>query len=180
MPPHAVDFVDVPVRIGIDRSPVDLSDPVAARWLLACTWPDTGRLERTRAAIEIAQSSPPDVREGDLVTGIGPLLDDIEGDGAVGVVTSWTLGYLNAPQRAEFVETLARRAAGRPIALVSLEHPDVVPGIEATSPPAREFSTVPSLVGLTVFRNGGVVSQRAIAHVHPHGSEFEWTRRAAW
>ena len=173
-PPHAVEFVDVPVRVGLDRNPVDVSDPAAARWLLACTWPDTGRLERTRAAIEMAQASPPHVRQGDLVADIGALLGEIEAEGAVCVVTSWTLGYLDTYQRAEFVAALAQAALVRPIAWVSLELPDVVPGIDTKTPPLTTFSTAPSLVGLTICRRGRIESQRAVAHVHPHGEAFEW------
>jgi len=49
----------VPVdRVGLDRDPIDLRDDAARRWLLACTWPDTGRMERTAAAHEIVR--PPD------------------------------------------------------------------------------------------------------------------------
>jgi hypothetical protein len=173
-PPPALRFVDVPVRVGLDRAPVDVTDPNAARWLLACTWPDTGRLERTRAAIDIAASSPPDVRTGDLVTAIGPLLDGLDGEGPVCVVTSWALGYLDGGQRKGFVQALVAAGSARPIAWLSLEGPGTVRGIAAATPPTMTFTAGPSLIGLTTFGPDGIEAQRALAHVHPHGSALEW------
>ena len=172
--PPSLRFVDVPVRIGLDRAPVDLADPNAARWLLACTWPDTGRLERTRAAIDVALSSPPDVRTGDLVTGIGPLLDELDGDGPVCVVTSWAFAYLDGGQRKGFVDALIRAGTTRPLAWLSLEAPGTVQGVVEPAPPVTTFTAGPSVVGLTTFGADGVGSQRALAYVHPHGSALEW------
>lgn len=173
-PPLPVAFVDVPRRVGVDRAPVDLTDPAAARWLLACTWPDTGRLERTRAAIEIAKTSPPDVRTGDLANDVAPLLAELDGSGPVCVVTSWTLVYLDLDQRAAFVDALAAAGRTRPVAWLNLEHPGAAPGIEMAAPPTTSFSAGPSVMGLTVFGAQGVESQRGLAYVHPHGSVLEW------
>jgi hypothetical protein len=170
-------LVRVPTRVGLDRAPVDVTDAAAARWLLACTWPDTGRLERTRAAIEVAASAPPDVRRGDLVDDIGPLLASVaEGasEGVTCVVTSWAFGYLDVQQRQAFVAALADAGRTRPIAWLSLEHPEAVRGLEGARPPSTPFDINPSLVGLTVFGSRGVELQRPLAHVHPHGSALEW------
>jgi hypothetical protein len=172
--PTSLRYVDVPVRVGLDRAPVDVNDPSAARWLLACTWPDTGRLERTRAAIGIAAMSPLDLRAGDLTTDLGPLLDGLEGDGPVCVVTSWTLGYLNAEERTSFAGTLARAGAIRTIAWLSIENRGIVRAIEPADPPTSTFTAGPSIMGLTTFERSGVGSQRALAYVHPHGSSLEW------
>jgi len=177
-PSSGLALVDVPMRVGLDRAPVDVCDEVAARWLLACTWPDTGRLERTRAAIEIASASPPDVRRGDLVDDIGPLLAEVEdkvgaGGGWTCVVTSWAFGYLDVPQRQAFVAALAEAGASRPVGWLSLEHPAAVRGVDAPSP-VTPFEITPSVVGLTVFGTNGVERQRPLAHVQPHGSALEW------
>jgi hypothetical protein len=174
-PPAPLRLVDIPVRVGIDRAPIDVTDPIAARWLLACTWPDTGRLERTRAAIEIAATSPPDVRAADLVTGIGPLLAEVGGAGTVCVVTAWAAGYLDLEQRSGFVVAL-QRAAVEPIAWLSFEHPGTVDGLTVAEGEGWQtsFGIVPSVVGLTIIVPNGVESQRALAHVHPHGGALEW------
>jgi hypothetical protein len=172
--PSSLRFIDVPVRIGLDRAPVDVTDPVAARWLLACTWPDTGRLERLRAALAIAGASPPDVRAGDLVTGIGPLLDGIDGDGLVCVVTSWVLSWLAVDQREAFLEALVAAGSRRPIAWLSLDVAGTVPGIDAENSPTSTLTGAPCLIGLTTFGPAGVESQRPLAHVHPHGVAVQW------
>lgn len=54
-----------------------------------------------------------DVRTGDLVTGIGPLLDEIQGHGLLCVVTSWRLGYLETQQRTSFIDAARARAPAR-------------------------------------------------------------------
>ena len=47
-------------RRGCDLSPIDVTDPVAHERLLAYVWPDqAARLERLRAALDIAVASPP-------------------------------------------------------------------------------------------------------------------------
>ena len=41
-------------RVGVDREPVDLADPVAARWLVACQWAEqVDRLNRCRRAVAL-------------------------------------------------------------------------------------------------------------------------------
>ena len=65
--PVSSQLPEISVRIGLDRDPMDLTDESNARWLLACIWPDTGRLPRARNAIATAQLSPPDLATGDAV-----------------------------------------------------------------------------------------------------------------
>ena len=59
-PPIAPRLPVIGARVGLDRDPVDVRDEAAARWLLACIWPDTGRLERTRIAIAEGAAGSPD------------------------------------------------------------------------------------------------------------------------
>src|SRR5437870_712465 len=73
-PPIAPLLPPIAARVGIDRDPVDLGDADRVRWLLACVWPDTGRLERTSAAIGAAQLDPPSVIEGDAVAALPAVL----------------------------------------------------------------------------------------------------------
>lgn len=172
--PAPPELVDVPVRIGLDRAPVDVTDPAAARWLLACTWPDTGRLERTRAAVAVAAASPPDVRTGDLVDGLGPLVAGLDGDGPVVVVTSWAMSYLSGQQRKGFVAALADAGARRRVAWLSLEGPGIIRGIETDVAPPPSIEIGASLIGLTTFAPRRPAAARAIAHVHPHGRVLSW------
>jgi hypothetical protein len=62
-------------RRGIDLAPVDLHDPDAVRWLECCIWPDQPeRLARLQAAVQIAQTDPPEVVGGDLLELVGPVV----------------------------------------------------------------------------------------------------------
>jgi hypothetical protein len=69
---------------------------------------------------------------------------------------------------------LAAAGSSRTIAWLSLEGPGAVRGIEAATAPTTSFTAGPSIIGLTTFGRDGIASQRAVAHVHPHGSALEW------
>ena len=50
----------ISARCGVDQRPIDVTDPVEARWLEACVWPDQpDRFHRLVAAIELARARPP-------------------------------------------------------------------------------------------------------------------------
>lgn len=161
-------------RIGLDRSPVDVDDPDDARWLLACVWPDTGRLGRTEAAIGLARQRGVVVRRGDMVADLAAVVAQVGGavGGAVTVITSWSFAYLSPIDRNAFCEMLVDQGRRRPIAWLSAEGPGVVPMLEA--PPADpEDDTTASVLGLAVCRDGHC-DARVLARVHPHGSWIDW------
>jgi hypothetical protein len=79
-PPIAPRLPPIGARVGIDRQPVDLTDDDAYRWLLACVWPDTGRLPRTRRALDALRNSPPHVVAGDAVDTVSDVVLGLEGD----------------------------------------------------------------------------------------------------
>jgi len=141
-------------RLGLDRSPVDVTKADDARWLLACVWPDTGRLPRTAAAIDLARRHRPPV------------------DTAVAVVTSWAFAYLSPDGRRQFVEILMDEGRRRPIAWVSAEGPGVVELFDPPPPPAGD-GTTPSVLGLALF-DGSALDAEALALVHPHGTWLDW------
>ncbi len=61
----------IAASIGLDTDPIDVSDPLQARWLEACVWPDqVERFERLGVAIEIANRVGVDVRRGDAIDGV--------------------------------------------------------------------------------------------------------------
>mgnify|MGYP003924373343 CR=1 FL=1 len=158
-------------RIGLDRRPLDPNDPADARWLLACTWPDTGRLERTRAALDLAAAHPSELRTGDAVTDLPALLAELEGP--IVVTTTWALAYLPDHARAAFVNVLSAGSVGRPLRWVSCEAPGVVDGLPEIDPPDVEGISA-SVVGSTVFRDGIITERRALGHAHPHGHWIWW------
>lgn len=167
----------VAARIGLDRKPVDLSDPAEVRWLLACVWPDTGRLDRTRAAIELARSHPVEVLTGDAVDDLGTAVERLPVDLPIAVTTSWVLAYLRPADRDRFVEQLATLSRRRPVAWISAEGPGVAPGIatpDATTVPG-DASIDLSVLGGSIFRDGRRQLTVALGRCHPHGSTLDWT-----
>jgi hypothetical protein len=158
-------------RIGIDRRPVDPTDPADARWLVACTWPDTGRLDRTRAAVTLAAANPSELRTGDAVTDMPALLDEI--DGPVIVTTTWALAYLSEERRAAFSNVLAIASRDRPVSWISGESAGVNDALPLVEPPDVEGATA-SVLGTIRYESGNMVGTRVLAHVHPHGHWLWW------
>ena len=162
----------IATRIGIDREPIDVTNEDDRRWLLACVWPDTGRLERTADALDLAVSDPPDVRRGDMVTDVAPMIDALDGDGVVCVMTSWAAGYLSARERDALAASLDDVGTRREVWWLSLEGPGVVDLFDVPDTPGT-FEVMPSVVGIARFHQGAR-DARALAHVHPHGHWLAW------
>lgn len=156
----------ISARLGLDRSPVDLADPDGVRWLLACVWPGTGRMDRTAAAILLAGAYPVAVRTGDMVDDLPSALAAV-GNGPVAVITSWSYSYLSRSNRPRFYEVLREEGRQRPVAWVSCEGAGIVealpgPGVDTS---VGEF---PSVLGLVVF-DGSSTTAEALAFVGAHG-----------
>jgi len=137
-PPIADSLPTFVTRVGIDRSPIDLANPDDARWLLACVWPDTGRLERTAACIRLAQEHRPEVIAGDANHVLPAVLAELpEGTTAV-AVTTWAFAYLTIEERRRFIEVLERASYKRPVAWLSAEGAGIVDAFDGHSGPSDE------------------------------------------
>ncbi len=171
-PPIAAALPPLVARIGIDRSPIDLTDPDDARWLLACVWPDTGRLERVAASIRLAREDPPRVVAGDANEVLSGVLGDLPAGAAAVVVTTWAFAYFGFEDRQRFVELLEAASSSRSIAWLSAEGHGTVAALveEAGSDPGPTASDV---LGALVFA-GGTVRPRVLARVHEHGQWLDW------
>ena len=158
-------------RIGLDRRPLDPTDRADARWLLACTWPDTGRLERTRAAVELAAAHPPELRTGDAVADLPALLAEL--DGPLVVTTTWVLAYLSPQRRGEFLDVLAAASVDRPVSWIGAEAPGVVVALPPVEPPEVDGASA-SVLGAISAVGGTIADARVLAHAHPHGRWLWW------
>jgi hypothetical protein len=162
----------IAARLGIDRAPVDIANADDARWLLACVWPDTGRLARTAAAMELGRLYPPTVVAGDMVTDLDAAIDTFDPRLAIVVVTTSACGYLSAEQRREFLAILERRARLQPVAWLSVDAPGVLDLI--TAPPGIGWAgAAASVMGLVSFETG-TATGRTLAICHGHGAWIEW------
>jgi hypothetical protein len=162
-------------RAGLDREPIDVSDPSQARWLEACLWPDQpARLTRLRDAIAIAAAHPPRLVRGDAVDDLPRLLAEIPDECLACVTTTWAFVYLPPDRRVAFEAVL--RDAGRTVVWLSAEATDVVPGLAPGEPPERPAPRG-NVLGAVTYRPGSDAERRALGWVHPHGEWLSWDPR---
>lgn len=168
-PPIAAALPTIATRLGLDRSPIHLADPDDARWLLACVWPDTGRLERTAASIRLAQESLPSVRTGDAVRDLPRLLEEVDEGVSAVVVNTWSLSYLGGAERQEYVEVLAEASRRRPVAWLLADDSSVLSEVTALGE-----GTTDNTLAAVVFDRGVVQVGELLAAVHQHGAWIDW------
>ena len=160
----------VAYRIGVDRDPVAVDDPLEERWLKACLWPGQHeRKERLAAALRAIRADRPPVIKGDAVETLPALLDDLPEGILPVMVTTWVLAYMSKPQRAAFYDALADASRRRPVAWISLEGAGVPPGVP--EPPSEGVTD--SVLGLVQFRAGEAEGQ-TLGIAHPHGNWLIW------
>lgn len=158
-------------RLGLDRSPIDLTDPAEARWLRACVWPDQAdRFRRLDAAIRIAHDHPVEVRRGDAVDDVPAMIAEIAEIGHPVVTNSWVLNYLPRARRDEYVATLDSIGRARDLSWVFAESPRDAAGLPFG--PAVADRAVTALV-LVRWRGGDRLVDH-LATAHPHGYWLHW------
>lgn len=163
--------VSIDRLVGLDRNPIDVNNPDDFRWMLACVWPDTGRLERTEAALRLARNSHFELITGDAIADLPVVLQSIEGP--LIVTTTWSLVYLPFDQWKEFPQLLANASKSRPVYWISAEAPGVVDGLPHIDAPQVEGASA-SVLGLVTFNGGEITDRRTLAHVHSHGKWMWW------
>lgn len=164
----------VAARVGLDREPIDVTDPAATRWLEACVFPDrVDRLARLREALAAARLDPPRVERGDAVDDLARVAAGLPPDAAWCVVHSWALTYVPEPER--FAAAVTALAADRPVWWVSVEPPRTVPGLVV---PRRDPTITPDMAGNTVTAvvrlEGDHRRDRVLARSHPHLDWIQW------
>jgi hypothetical protein len=174
-PPWTESPLQVVSRLGVDRSPVDVHDDDAIRWLRACIWPDvSGRAERFDAAVELARRDPPELWKGDLVERIEEAVDTVPDDTLPCLMSTWVLAYLNAEQRTALHQRVEAIAARRPLAYVTAEYEVMVPWLGPVSRrPGLDNGEVPTRLGLAYWDHGRTVT-RTLAWMHAHALWIEW------
>jgi hypothetical protein len=161
---------DIEWRRGIDRNPIDLTDPDEARWLESLVWPDQPeRLARLRAAIEEAQANPPPLVKADAVEGLWAALADAPADLLTLVVTTWVVFYFSEDLRREFEATILE--ADRPTAWLAMEMAGVVPGIDL--PPTPDDDGEVSAMTLVTGGAGRKPTREFLGWTHPHGARVD-------
>lgn len=157
--------------IGLDAAPIDVLDDDEVRWLEACVWPDQAdRFARLVSAIELARLHPPDVRTGDAVNGLAPLVREASRDGHPVVTNSWVLNYLSPLQRSAYLDTLEELGAESDLSWVIAESPALTPELPVpTTDPAEDIT----VITMVRWRSGDRTVDR-LATAHPHGYWLRW------
>ncbi|MEO6570875.1 MAG: DUF2332 domain-containing protein [Ilumatobacteraceae bacterium] len=158
-------------RLGIDRAPIDLSDPAAVRWLRACVWPDqVDRFRRLAAAVAIADERPAEVWTADAVDALDAAVGHLAGSGHPVVMNSWVLNYLPTERRTAYLAELDRIGGGTDVTWIFAESPAQAGGLPV---PARLRHDELTVLGMVTWRSG----ERRVHHLgttHPHGYWLHW------
>ncbi len=168
---------EVVSRIGIDRDPIDVTDPDDVRWLHACLSPDhpnrPEREARLDAEIALAASDPPALLGGDPVELLHDAFALIPPGALPVVITTWALSRFSVERRRRFWSRLADAAAQRPLAWVSAEGVGVAPSIPTFGDrPASGHS----IIGVAVLgrRVPGGKSVQAVGRCWSRGRLLAW------
>lgn len=151
---------DVVWRAGIDRNPLDVSDPDDIAWLEALIWPEHHhRRARLRAAAAVAAAEPPTIVRGDLVDELPALAATVPPDATLVVFHSAVLYQVTEDRRARFVELVG----GLPGHWIAIEETHVLP-YEGLPPPPLD-AVLPNVLALD-----GV----PLAWTGAHGEAITW------
>lgn len=156
--PDAAARVEVAERRGCDAAPVDPTPEEGRQTLLAYVWPDQrDRLERLRAALELAARIPAEVERASAPAWLARQLAEPARGRATVVYHSIVFQYLDEGEREAFLTHLrdaaARATPEAPLAWLRME-------------PAGELADV----RLTIWPGGG---ERLLARAGYHGSPIE-------
>jgi hypothetical protein len=113
-------------RMGIDRSPIDVTSESGARLLRCFVWAGQDeRFARLDRAIEEVRRDPPELLQGDFVDLLPEVLAAQPADGLTVVFQTATWGYLDDDRRAQLRASLEEAGRTRPLAFVSTGAPRV-------------------------------------------------------
>ncbi len=181
--PPPADLPPVAARVGVDLDPVDLADPAARAWLVACAPPEASALSRLAAAVDIARRHPAATIAGDVVDVLPRVLAEIPRQQRIIVTDAYTAVFLPENRRAELAGILAQTGRRRPVTWLSLD--PLVPLGPAGRDSVQGLPLPPALV--SNYQHGGVFAvlgartfdeagdrSRLLARAHPSGQWIEW------
>jgi hypothetical protein len=100
-------FPVVASRIGIDREPVDVTDPDAVAWLRACVFADhLDRVERLEQAVATARRDPPTIVAGSALDVLPDVVATTAVDARLVIFHTLVISYFLRHERAAFFELM--------------------------------------------------------------------------
>ncbi len=184
--PPRISLPPIAERAGIDVAPVDLRDPAARSWLLACAPPEPSALDRLAAAAEVTRRHPAQVLAGDVVGLLPGLLGRLAPGRRVLVTDAYLAVFLPPERRAELAGIMAEAGRGRPVTWLSLDPlvplgpagRESVQGLRLPAPLVASYQRdgVFAVLGARTFHRG-TDRGRLLARAHPSGQWVEWLGR---
>jgi hypothetical protein len=158
-------------RAGLDASPVDIADASDRRWLEACVWPEqTERLDRLRAALDVARVAPFPITRSDAVDDLARACAEAPSDAHLVISHTWVLAYLTPEDRAAFEAALDEVGSTRELDRLGMEGPNALPVDEA---PVGAAAGSRSLLLRSSWRDGHR-GEVVAADVDDHGRWLTW------
>ncbi|HEX3650339.1 MAG TPA: DUF2332 domain-containing protein [Pseudonocardiaceae bacterium] len=166
----------VAAKVGLDRSPVDLTDEEQLAWLEACVWADQPERVRLLNQAAMAQAKDrPEFVTGDAVDDLAHAADQVPAELPLVVLSSHVLAYLPTERRPDFLAALAELAARRPLWWVSQEQYEA--GLRLVLPDRADLAFDPNTplgtLGLVRWRDGQPEAV-ALARTAFHGERIVW------
>ena len=155
MPPLPVQFPTCLYRLGIDLTPIDLTNEVDRRWFDALIWPDHPYRRRlAQVAIGELLRNPPTIVKGDVANVLGSQLDAVPADTTLVVYNVATLCQGGAIEDAAMAKILVAFSSRRSIHWLYCEREEM----------------------LLRHVDRGRVSEMKLANIDGHGRWLEWLR----
>jgi hypothetical protein len=144
-------------RVGLERNPVDLSNPKQRDWLKALVWPD--HLARFENAIERFRANPAEIRAGDALTLLPETIAQAPEDQPVCVYHTYVVYQFSEEMREALDNILIMASLRRPVWRLSCE--------------GSLTSVGEAPMRLRCYVDGRKES-RMLAAYQSHGSWLEW------
>ncbi len=167
---------EIVARVGIDRSPVDLTDPAARRWLRACIWAEqTDRLDRFDESVAafLADPAPPSLVQGDAMDELAEVVESLPSDAHLVVYWSWFLTYVERSRREALDVMLDLIGQRRSLSVISAEASGVSPRFVDPGRPGDLERETRTVVGVSRWRLGHR-RDAVVARCHPHLQWIDW------
>ena len=164
-------------RVGLDQDPVDPTDERAARWLLACQWPDhPGRFSQLLGALDVRrnQTAPPVLVEGDMVEDLDEVVASVPDEAHLCLFHTWAAAYLAPRRQLDLVAAITGVGRHRPVSWLFAEHPFEVPALPVPHRPKGRSAPGSATALVAVELDGRTQSVLRLADAHHHGRWLYW------
>ncbi|MEV4502593.1 DUF2332 domain-containing protein [Streptomyces klenkii] len=165
MPSLSLDVSRFVRPVGIELSPVDITDPEATEWLVSLTWPEqTARMRTLNSALALAARTPPTILAGRAEDHLADVVAETPPGRHLCFVFSWSIYQIfgSPGGRERLANTLAELSQHRPLHEISIGH----------------FGHTTPRVIMASY-DGGVRRSDVVAYCDVYGTWLHWLTKAA-